>query len=35
MFADELINKLLNSDTYKEYDKIYKVLIFKLFNIKT
>lgn len=24
MFADELINKFLDSDTYKEYDKIYK-----------
>ena len=24
MFVDELINKLLDSDTYKEYDKIYK-----------
>lgn len=24
LFADELINKLLNSDTYKKYDKIYK-----------
>ena len=24
MLADELINKLLNSDIYKEYDKIYK-----------
>lgn len=24
MLADELINKLLNNDIYKEYDKIYK-----------
>ena len=24
MFADELINKFLDSETYKEYDKIYK-----------